>query len=369
MLSVYRRHSPVCPQTSRRYRRCNCPIWCEGTLEGKYLRHSLKTRSWDRASQKIREMEDTGGKTASRITIKKACDDYVADARARSLREPTIYKFERLFQLLQEFAKSEGFEYLDQLDIEVLRRFRQQWKFTNYANRNHVERLRSLLRFAHHSGWIKNNPVPSSQFRSPTVEDIPTLPFSPDEVEAIVKACEVYPGPNRSLLKAFVLVMRYTGLRIGDVVTLRRSAVSGDVVFVRTAKTGTPIRVPIPAECVKALAAIPGDSEYYFWSGATKPKARVGNFQGMLKTVFKTAAIANGHAHRFRDTFATELLLARAPIEQVSTLLGHKSIRVTEKHYAPWIAARQDQAEESVRRSWVRRTKSRTRPRSASKTQ
>jgi hypothetical protein len=33
-------------------------------------------------------------------------------------------------------------------------------------------------------------------------------------------------------------------------------------------------------------------------------------------------------------------------------LLGHSSVKVTEKHYAPWIRVRQQQAEESVRKAW-----------------
>jgi site-specific recombinase XerD len=54
----------------------------------------------------------------------------------------------------------------------------------------------------------------------------------------------------------------------------------------------------------------------------------------------------------FRDTFAVELLLAGVPTEQVSKL-GHASIRVTEKHYSPWVKARQDQLEEAVQKTWA----------------
>ncbi len=31
------------------------------------------------------------------------------------------------------------------------------------------------------------------------------------------------------------------------------------------------------------------------------------------------------------------LLLAGVPLEQVSVLLGHQSIKVTERHYSPWV--------------------------------
>jgi hypothetical protein len=52
-------------------------------------------------------------------------------------------------------------------------------------------------------------------------------------------------------------------------------------------------------------------------------------------------------------TFALELLLAGVPLERVSILLGHSSIKVTEKHYSPWIRERQEQAEADVKRTWA----------------
>jgi integrase/recombinase XerD len=58
------------------------------------------------------------------------------------------------------------------------------------------------------------------------------------------------------------------------------------------------------------------------------------------------------HPHRFRDTFAVELLLAGVPIDQVSILLGHSSIKVTEKSYSPWVKARQEQLEAAVMKTW-----------------
>ena len=55
----------------------------------------------------------------------------------------------------------------------------------------------------------------------------------------------------------------------------------------------------------------------------------------------------------FRDTFAVEMLLAGVPLEQVSILLGHKSMKITEKHYAPWVKARQEQLAANVRKAWA----------------
>ncbi len=39
-------------------------------------------------------------------------------------------------------------------------------------------------------------------------------------------------------------------------------------------------------------------------------------------------------------------------MEVVSVLLGHNSVRITEKHYAPWVRSRQEQLEADLQRAW-----------------
>src|SRR5689334_6684093 len=56
--------------------------------------------------------------------------------------------------------------------------------------------------------------------------------------------------------------------------------------------------------------------------------------------------------HRLRHTFAVSLLQKGVSIEIVSVFLAHSSIRVTERHYAPWVKARQEQLEAAVRKAW-----------------
>jgi integrase len=72
-----------------------------------------------------------------------------------------------------------------------------------------------------------------------------------------------------------------------------------------------------------------------------------------LKKLFSLAEVSGGHPHRFRHTFAVELLLGGVPIERVSILLGHSSTPITETHYSAWVRARQEQLEADVRQSWA----------------
>jgi hypothetical protein len=47
----------------------------------------------------------------------------------------------------------------------------------------------------------------------------------------------------------------------------------------------------------------------------------------------------------FRSAITVELLNKGVPIDRVSLLLGHSSVKVTEKHYAPFVKERQQQLE------------------------
>jgi integrase/recombinase XerD len=347
MLSVYRRHSPNCPQKSRRYRRCNCPVWCEGTVEGKYICRSLKTRSWSRGQAICRDIEEGG--QVNRVTLKHACESFLADAASRGLRDASLYKYRLLFGKLKDFSEREHLPFLNQFDVEVLRKFRGTLKNKNYAARNKTENLRALFRYAHQAGWVKSDP--GRGLKSPIVTTPPTEPFTRDDMKKILTACDSYKGPNRPILKAFVLLLRYSGLRIRDAVTLRRDAIVDGKLFLYSAKTGVPVRVPLPPVTLDALAVLPIAGDCYFWSKEGLPKTRVANFQSMLTSVFKTAGVTGGHAHRFRDTFAVELLLKGVPIERVAALLGNTPA-VASRHYSPWIAARQEQLEQDVIATW-----------------
>lgn len=356
MLTTYRRHLKTCEHRAegRRYRRCHCPIWVDGFLGSREIRQSLRLRDWQRAQDKIREWEAEGEVTAESrepIAVADACDAFLADAEARGLREPTLYKYRLLFKRLREFAAARGVVPLAGLNLPMLRDFRAGWADHNLAAMKKLERLRAFFRFGHDAGWIADNPA--RLLKNPKVTNAPTLPFTQNEVVSILAACDKYPDRMNAIrLRALVLLLRYSGLRIRDAVTLQRDRVQDGKLFLSQAKTGVVVWCPLPPFVIAALEAIGGKGTYYFWTGTSEPKSCVGDWQRALRRLFQLAGVPTGHAHRFRDTFAVELLLAGVPLERVSVLLGHQSIRVTERHYAPWVRARQEQLEADVRRTW-----------------
>jgi integrase/recombinase XerD len=135
-------------------------------------------------------------------------------------------------------------------------------------------------------------------------------------------------------------------------VTLSRDRISGDKLFLYTGKSGTPVWCPLPPPVLAGLQAITTRGDYFFWTGRSNPKSAVGNWQRALKRLFVLAGVPTGHAHRFRHTFAVELLQAGVPVERVAVMLGHRSVKVTEKYYSAWSRTRQEQLEADVRKTW-----------------
>ena len=130
--------------------------------------------------------------------------------------------------------------------------------------------LRSFFRFCQDSGWIFDNPA--KKLRQPWIVDSPqTVPFTEEEFQNILAATYRYMDSkgrtgqeNSQRLRAFILVMRWTGLRIQDTAQLRCDQVQDGTIVVRQTKTRVDVRVPMPPEVIAALEQCPRSSRAYF---------------------------------------------------------------------------------------------------------
>ena len=116
---------------------------------------------------------------------------------------------------------------------------------------------------------------------------------------------------------------------------------AGNRLFLYTQKTGVPVYIPLPPFAVDALNASPRKSErYWFWTGVGSKDTLTGNWRRTFRRLSEIAGVHDDHPHGFRDTSAVELLLDGVPIERFSVWLGHCSVKVTERYYAPCVQAR-----------------------------
>lgn len=346
----------------RTYRRCQCPIHVEGKCGDRFVRQSLKTSNWQLAQQRVAQAEALGtwdvplDPGVSLTTIENAIASFLNDAETgRRLDESTLRKYRLMLRQLQEFAARKGFRYLKELDVQALRDFRDSWKVGPRTALKKIERVRAFFRFAVDNDWIEKNTA--KLVRGPAnIKDVQKHPFEPDEMERILRACEridLQVGTNEELL-AFVLLLRYSGLRISDASLLSTDRVRGNDLFLYTQKSGTHVYVPLPPFLMDLLKRVPLRHGKYFFTGpqSLRMETVTDLWRRKLARVFRLASVPNGHPHRFRHTFAVELLKRGVPMEEVSVLLGHSSVRITERHYAAWVQARQDLLKAHVEKTW-----------------
>lgn len=379
MLAPYRRHSPDCKHASKGagYTNCRCAIWCYGqTDDGRTIRQSLKTRDWSRANRRMEQLQSTplaaataaaagAGLPGDAVMVRAAVDLYLADCERRQLAASTLVSYRRTFEPFLSHCHAHGVDYMPQLSLALFGSFHVIRKVTAKTQRKEIEHLRAFCAFAVMQEWQTKN---FAKAIKPPRDTAPvTLPFERSEIAAMLASVdELYRGDfrrvarvsfggdhrpeadlqlERSYARALLLLLLYSGLRISDAVTMRRdrlNVATGDL-FMRTMKTGYPLFLQLNRAAVDALTALPDRGSCFFWyQGSGVLHSHLEMARRMIKRVAELAGVKDAHPHRFRDTFAKELLVNGATMRTVQLLLGHSSIKTTEKYYAAFVPEHQD---------------------------
>jgi integrase/recombinase XerD len=330
---------------------CDCPIWVYGRLNGEPYRRSIQTNDWERAKRRIdtllRSPNDAAIlPAAAPRTVAAAVKSYLADCVKRSLRPSTLKSYT---DTLDDFVELGGVRPIAELDVDLIAAFRDGRDVTPRTQRKEIEHLRAFCAFAMTRKWLADNPA--KQIKPAKVDGVATLPFTREEFDKLLTACDQMQAAwkeevayVRHRARALVWALVYSGLRVGDVAQLRRAQLepSGHLVL-RVEKTGVPLKVLLHPDAVRDLSSLPaigGSTKYFFWTGKGKTTTIAGSLRRTIDRLGKIAEV-HAHPHRFRDTFAVELLTNGADIRTVQKLLGHQSIRTTELHYAHFVKAHQ----------------------------
>lgn len=332
------------------YRRCKCPVWVFGSVEGKRVRKALDTVSWEHGEELLRELDPK--EIPVKMTVAEAGDRFLEHCESKHSPD-TVAKYNLIVGDMKPLF---GSYEVGAIKLDDLTRYVDGWKVAPIMKSKKLERLRAMFRFFMDRGWCKENPAlkvtkPKSKFKQ-------RMSYTDEEIEKVLWAIEVYPikgiygSDSRARIRAFIRLLLFSGLRIRDAVTLDVSRFQEEAkLLIPTQKTGTPVVLPLPDDVAADVMKLrKPECAFFFWSGMENPKSAVGDWQRTLRGLFKLAGI-KGHAHRFRTTFAVRLLNKGVPLEAVAAILGN-SFKVCEKHYAPWVKSRQDVLEKAVKATW-----------------
>src|SRR5579872_6702031 len=160
-LALYRRHRRDCkaghPEESRTseyderkkgWKRCECPIFLSGTLQGCFKRHNSGRWEWESAKALAGQFEVAGSWNGSnqsaapaaqlagpsndsqpaRIAIADAVQVFLTNRQGAKIAAATLRKYRTFTKQLADFAEARGYVMLDQFtsaDIDV---FYGSWK-------------------------------------------------------------------------------------------------------------------------------------------------------------------------------------------------------------------------------------------------
>lgn len=136
-------------------------------------------------------------------------------------------------------------------------------------------------------------------------------------------------------LKPILLVALHTGMRRGEILNLKWKQVDLEkrMISVQQTKSGKNRFVPMNDVLFgefSRLSSLPGGTELIFANPKTGlPYTEV---KKSFKGACKKAGISNLRFHDLRHTFATRLIMAGVDIVTVKELLGHFSIRITQRY-------------------------------------
>jgi len=131
--------------------------------------------------------------------------------------------------------------------------------------------------------------------------------------------------PRVSLAQAvtvFVLVQRYRGLRLVDVVTLRMDSLREDRLMImrQQKKPNNRSSCPSPRFVVDRVRKLPPKSpKYFFWAGTSTIKTAVNDRSEKMRQLYVEAGIEGKRTHEWRDTLAIEVLEGGGTLEECAT--------------------------------------------------
>lgn len=209
----------------------------------------------------------------------------------------------------------------------------------------YFNKLMAFFRWLEAKEYIRDNSISSKIVRppAPVYKDIRAL--SDDEVAKIISAITLSGLDNTFIYKrdlAMTSTFLYSGIRKGELLALRVSDLDFErsTIFIShvTSKSKLDRHIPMhPTLRIHLRAYLyerkekTSTCEYLFTSSQSDSALTQHGLKHWVKKYKKLSGV-NFHVHRFRHTFACSLAKTGVDITSIMKLLGHTSLRMTERY-------------------------------------
>lgn len=404
MRDIYVRHRPRCRYAASDYsdaknRRardvfgCGCPIYARVEIRDTVTRDILFRHNGSlkgiTAKEAAEELVNTWfvkyltGETTpvasqkSSVTIEQAIGDYLEEKKgalpppkpvelsgtARSQKQSasgqpvseSLRKAADVIRPLAGFMSQKGITYLKDVRTEDLTAFQQTWngrrvrdpktgekiqlQKSQHGRSKYQEYLKGFFKRSHLLGWISTNPADLLQ--AIRTEDPEIKIYTMQEKKRLLEVIPLTFPKKAAIVRAFVLVQRFSALRISDTVSLEIQNLTEEGITIKAQrKTETPVYCALPPVVITALQSFtPKSEKFFFWTGNGQLETACKDWSATMLKLFRAAGIPENwqggkRSHNWRDTLATEILEDdEGRLEDAQIALGHKSRKTTEKYY------------------------------------
>jgi len=378
-LVLYRRHVKSCRvhktklpvRAKRLFKDCECPIWMYGrTDNGLVPRQSTGFTTFPEAEALRASLMAQSQTEAVRGPRISDCIAKYLESRRHELSEKTYGHHELLLSRLSSYCDRQGVYFARELTVDLLEtfKFRGLPDLADTSKSTAVAKLRCFLRDAFRRGWIAESLVDRVTAHKAIYEQ--KEPYSDEEVVRILNEALKLNGGTRGYAKkpkTFRLLLELmldTGMRVGDAIRFDPALVTkGEHLWIYTylpqkhkrTEKPKPIEAYISDRLKQAIDACEWLSPNlpFFYGSSKNPAYLANEVYERMRTLGARCGVSDCRPHRLRDTFAVRKLLAGFQLEDVSRLLGHSSVKVTEAYYAKWVASRKLRLERLVAESLV----------------
>jgi integrase len=197
--------------------------------------------------------------------------------------------------------------------------------------------LKHFLNKAVEWGKLKDNPAKKIKLLKGEIKR--TRWLTQGETQALLSHCD-------QRVKPIVIVALHSGMRAGEIVSLKRDQVdwANGIITLTDTKNWEVRKVPMNESAKTALLSIRDTGPLFFPGGYSRIKRHFGR-------AVKASKIEDFRFHDLRHCFASNLVMGGVDLNTVRELLGHRSMAMTLRysHLAPNLKAK---AVEVLDRLW-----------------
>lgn len=223
-----------------------------------------------------------------------------------------------------------NFEFITELEFWL----KSVKKIGHNTTLKYISNLKKIINICRKNGWIQRDPFIGYKM---TKREVVREHLTEDEIQII--ANKHFFNDRLNQVRDIFLFSCFTGLAYADVKKLKRSEICVGIdgenwIFTQRKKTETPSRIPL-LPFAQNIVEKYKDHPKCLHADLVLPVHSNQKMNAYLKEIADLSGInKNLTFHIARHTFATTVTLSNGvPIESVSKMLGHKSLKSTQ-HYA-----------------------------------